>query len=85
MNKTNEGERCHRVYSNLLSPLYIIGKDCDHGNVESKNTSKGHPHGNHLFVGLGSQVYCKVKTDFIEVQTYYNRAKIIYIYIYIYI
>jgi hypothetical protein len=25
-------------------------------------------------------VYCKVKTDFIEVQTYYNRAKI-YIYI----
>jgi len=36
MNKTNEGERSHRVYSNLLGPLDIIGRDCDHGNVESK-------------------------------------------------
>jgi hypothetical protein len=40
MNKTNEGERYHRVYSNLVGPLDIIGRDCDHGNVESKNTSK---------------------------------------------
>jgi hypothetical protein len=67
MNKTNEGERCHRVYSNLLGPLYIIGRDCDHGIVESKNTSQGHTHGNHLCVGLGFQVYCKVNIDFIEV------------------
>jgi hypothetical protein len=50
-----------------LGPLYIIGRDCDHGIVESKNTSQGHPHGNHLCVGLGSQVYHKVNIDFIEV------------------
>jgi hypothetical protein len=44
--------------------------------LKVKTHPKGHPNGNHLCVGLGSQVYCKVKIDFIEVRTYYSRAKI---------
>jgi hypothetical protein len=44
--------------------------------LKVKTHPKGHPNGNHLCVGLGSQVYCKVKIDFIEVRTYYSRAKL---------
>jgi hypothetical protein len=36
---------------------------------------------NHLYLGLSSQMQCKVKTNIIEVPKYYNGA---YIYIYIY-
>jgi hypothetical protein len=62
-------------------------RDHDHGNVQSLQP---HPKAiswkfkNPLYLGLSFQMQCKVKTNIIEVPTYYNGAYI-YIYIYIYI
>jgi hypothetical protein len=45
-------------------------KACNHGNFETfQNSSKGHPmkNQNHLGVGLGFQMSCKVEIDFVEV------------------
>jgi hypothetical protein len=52
--------------------------DHDRRNVESpQNTSKGHPMEIHKsFVeGLGCQVQCKVKINFVEVQQQCKRSK----------
>jgi len=50
-------------------------KDYDHGNVEGlQNTFKSclMKFRNHLCMGLGCQMQCKVKINFIEISTYYN-------------